>query len=61
VNAAALNLGLRKDRINRVLETTQTVNAGNEDIFDAAGLEVRSDTQPKVGTFTPYSPRSALR
>jgi len=38
VDDTALNFGLWKDRMNRVLEASQPINAGNEDVLDATRL-----------------------
>ena len=56
VNDAALDLGLRKDRLNRLLEPDQAIDAGDEDILNAANLQVINHAQPEVGPFraVPY-------
>ncbi|MDP9310127.1 MAG: IS982 family transposase [Chloroflexota bacterium] len=37
---AALDLGLREHRLNSLLEARQPVNAGNQDVFHTAGLQI---------------------
>jgi hypothetical protein len=37
---ALLNFRLGKERVDGIFEASQAVNAGNEDVLDAAGLEV---------------------
>ncbi len=48
---AELNLGIRVDRCNGIGESGQTIDAGNQDIFDTAVVEVGQDGEPEVGAF----------
>jgi hypothetical protein len=52
---AALDLGRREDRLDRLLEARQASDAGDEDVFDPARLQVAHDTKPEVGAFGPVN------
>jgi hypothetical protein len=50
--------------MNSLFEPSQTINAGDKDVLNTAGLEVGHDTQREVGPFgaiaKPVAEHSAL-
>ena len=50
---AKLDRCFRKDACNRIGKALETVHAGDEDILDSSVLEIRKDTEPKVGSLAP--------
>ncbi len=51
MNNAELNFSLRKDRRNGIGKPRQTVNTGDEYIFDASVLKFCQNGQPVIGSF----------
>jgi hypothetical protein len=49
VHDARLNPGVGVDRSDRVGEPGQAVDAGDQDVFDAALVQVVEDRQPELG------------
>src|SRR5256885_11454623 len=53
VDHAALDLRLWEDRLDRLLEAGQAVDARDEDVLHAPRLQVTHYGQPEVGPFAP--------
>lgn len=51
VDDAKLDFGLRKDGLNRFRKALQAIHARNQDIFDAAILEIVKHGQPELCAF----------
>ena len=51
MNDAKLDLGFRKHSFNGFGKTFESVNAGNENVFDSAILQFRDDLQPQLRAF----------
>ena len=49
---AALHFCLWKDRMDGVRKAAETVDTGDENVFDPSGLQVGNHTEPEVGPFT---------
>src|SRR5512134_362413 len=54
---ACLHLGLRKNCRNRVRETLEAVDDGDQHVLDAPGLEVIHDPQPELGALALLDPQ----
>jgi hypothetical protein len=48
VNDAQLDLRLRVDRLERLGKTLEAVDAGDQDVFDAAVLELGQYAKPEL-------------
>ena len=55
---AGLDLGLREDGGDRVGEALQAVDHGDQDILDAAVLQVGHDPQPELCPFSLLDPQA---
>ena len=55
VDNTALNDGAGENRCNGFCEPLQTIDASDENIFDAAHLQVGDDAEPEFGTFCTIS------
>src|SRR5690606_31485056 len=55
VDNAALDLGSGKDGQNSVLEASQSIHAGDEDVLHTARLQVSYDTEPKIRAFAAFA------
>jgi hypothetical protein len=51
-----LNRGLWKDRPDRLRKTLQAVDDGDQDILDAAGLQIVHDLEPEFGALRRLDP-----
>src|SRR5690606_27963667 len=54
MNNTALDLRFGKDSQDSVLEASQPIHAGDEDVLYTARLQVGYDTQPEVGAFAAF-------
>ncbi len=57
---AQLYLGSRKDRLQRVGQPRQPINAGHKAIFHPSLLEIRKDRSPELGTFSLTDPEASV-
>ena len=53
---AGLNRGLRKDRLDRPRKALQAVDDGDQDVLDAAGLQLVHHLEPEFGAFGRLDP-----
>lgn len=51
MNDTVLDLGVGVDRLNGLREALQSIDTGNQNVFDAPVVEVREHTEPVVSTF----------